>query len=187
MIRNQSPAGCGARNGLVVGAIITLLYFASVFSRRVPFLGLLTMVLAMAVPVAIYILLRNDYIASGRRSSIGALWLDGLISVMGGAALAGALLLIYLKWINPEFLNTEWEASVALFEASSDPAMKQLAADCREAARAGFSITPATLTMSLLWMAAFSGSLLSLIAATVIKTVDRNSSRGSGNPPAFPS
>lgn len=163
------PGRAGALNGLRFSVWLTVMYFASVFSASAPLLGLLSTVIMVCVPVLLWRMLTTDYRTTGGKWTIGQLWLDGFIAIMCGAVVAGTLLLVYLRWINPGYIYDQWASGIAAFEASGDPAMEQLASDMQTAVENGFSISPSMLTMSLLWLAAFSGSVISLIVAAIVR------------------
>lgn len=169
MTQPLSPARCGASNGLRFAAYVGAIYLTSVVSAMLPVVQLLTFMLIIGAPAVIYLLLANDMRRSGNTWTAGALWLDGLICVIGGAAIGGAALLAYLQWIDPTFLSSQWDIAIATLDASGDPASQQLADDFRRAIDNGFSISPTMFVMSLIWLATLTGSIMSFIVATIVR------------------
>ena len=101
----------------------------------------------------------------------------------GGALLAGALLTAYLSWIDPDYIMDSIRTTVDLLEQSPDSDSQQTAEQFRTAMDNGFSISPVIFSMTLVWMTATSGSVLSLIIATVIVHKRRNKNKPINNTP----
>lgn len=164
-----SPLHHGARNGVVTGIYLTILFILSVITPGTPLEGVLSTAMAIAFPVLVYRIIRRDMALTGGSASTGTLWLDGLVSIMCGALIAGAVLLVYLRWIDPGFLGNRWDTLVSQMAESPDPAMQEMAEDFTTASANGFVVSPVMFVMTLLWGAAFSGSLLSLLLAVAVR------------------
>ena len=178
-----SPFRRGADNGFKFGAYLIALYATLVAGNSVPFLGLISFALMAGVPGVTYMLLRRDHMLPEGPKTVGALWIDGLIMFFGGALLAGALLTAYLSWIDPDYIMDSIRTTVDLLEQSPDSDSQQTAEQFRTAMDNGFSISPVIFSMTLVWMTATSGSVLSLIIATVIVHKRRNKNKPINNTP----
>ncbi len=159
----------GMHNGLRFGLLLTLFYALTLGSAHLPWLNLPGLVCLAALPVALFVWMRKDYIASKGLHTVGTLWLNGLLTVIGGALLASVPMVIFLQWISPDFLPQLWESMVQVLDTSADVQARNMAADIRVALDNGFAISPIIFTLSLLWTATFLGSILSLIMGIVIK------------------
>lgn len=168
MTQPLSPFRRGAENGFRFGAYMTVIHATVIGSSSVPLLNVVTLALLAGAPALLYMLMRRDRTAEGGLPTLGALWLDGLLTILCGAMLASAVLTVYLRWIDPDFLISNLEQAVALLEASGDPSSLEMADKMHTAISNGFSISPITFSMMLLWMAGTSGSLLSLVIAAII-------------------
>lgn len=168
MIQPLSPFRRGADNGFRFGAYLTAIYALMVVGDHVPLLGILTLALMAGVPAMIYLLLRRDRTLPGGLPTLGALWIDGLLTFLGGGILAGAVMMIYLNWIEPAYLADNLQHAIAMLDSSPDPQSHDLAEQMRTAIDNGFSISPIMFTMMTLWLVATSGSVLSLVIAAII-------------------
>ena len=167
-----SPLRCGARNGLRFGVYLTVFYAASLFSRQAAVLNLLSLVMIVAVPFVVYFLMKADYRAVAGRYSVGSLWLDGMTTVVCGSLVAGVFMLAYLRWINPTHLSDEWTLMASTFAESPDASVRAYGEQLQSALDNGFTLSPGVFTMTLVWMAGFTGSLLALALALLVKRSD---------------
>lgn len=173
MTNHTSPVRIGARRGLPTGIYLGVMFMSSLLLSGTVLDGAVSMAMVILFPVFIYRILRTDLAASGGKMSTGALWLEGLTAIMGGALIASTIMFIYLRWIEPDFLSTRWAEMIEQLASAPDPAMNELAANFESASANGFVVSPIMLTMSMLWSAAFTGSILSLIAAAIAKALYR--------------
>lgn len=160
----------GMHNGVRFGLLLTAFYALSLGSARVPLLNIPALLCLVALPVALYIWMRNDFRASKGMHTVGTLWLNGLLTVIGGALLASVPLVVFLQWIDPQFLPDQWETMVSALGSSPDAQTQRMATDLRQALDNGFSISPIIFTMTMLWTMTFIGSILALIIGVVVKS-----------------
>ena len=168
MTQPLSPFRRGADNGFRFGAYLTAIYALMAAGNHVPLLSILTLALMAGVPAMIYMLLRRDRTSPGGLPTLGALWIDGLLTFLGGGILAGAVMMIYLNWIEPDYIAGNLEQTIAMLDESPDPQSHDLAEQLRTAIDNGFNISPIMFTMTMLWLVATSGSVLSLVIAAII-------------------
>lgn len=164
-----SPARQGARNGGITGIYLGFLLMLAVLTAGTPLEGLLSTAMALLFPVLVYRIVSRDFKAWGRKASIGALWLDALVTIVCGALIASTVLLIYLRWIDTDFLTRRWTEAIEQLREAPDPEIQLMADNFETAAANGFRITPIMFTMTILWGAMFSGSLLALAVAAVVR------------------
>lgn len=164
-----SPASCGARNGLTFGLFMTAMYFAMLFSTRSMLINLMALGLMLYAPVYLYNLVRADHVRLRGAYSTGSLWLDGLLTTVFGSLIAAAALLIFLRWIHPGFLYEEIMNSLEIIRRSGNAASVDMAATIERALDNGLSLSPAMFAMSMMWLAAFLGSIFSLAIAAILR------------------
>jgi len=164
-----SPARQGARNGGITGIYLGLLLMLAVLTAGTALEGLLSTAMVLLFPVLVYRIVSRDFTAWGGKASIGTLWLDALVSIVCGALIASTVMFIYLRWIDPDFLMRRWTEAIAQMRNAPDPQMQLMADNFETAAANGFRITPIMFTMTILWGAMFSGSLLALAVAAVVR------------------
>lgn len=168
---NQSPYRRGADDGFLLGIYFTAMFFASIYSSVLPILSLAALLLMAGVPVAAWILMRRYQRAEQWEASFPMLWMQGVMMFMCGMLIAGAALLVYMKWIEPDFISSQLQALAAL--AGSEPgSFVDVAADT--AARmleARFIPTPTDIVVELLLLAVVSGSFLSMFFAGLMVAI----------------
>ncbi len=163
-----SPYRRGADNGFLLGIYISVLYVCMLQSSRVPLLNIAAMAMIVAVPVVTYFLLRRDRVAPGGMPTLGALWVDGLITFLCGGLIGSLVMFVYLRWIEPDFIISNLEQTIELLNDAPDASGRELAREMRTALDSGFSVSPIFFAMSMLWMAGASGSVLSLIVSAIV-------------------
>lgn len=162
-----------AVNGVPLSAMMTVAMLLTMYADRLGLLGMLAPIAMFAVPAVSFLLLRRDYIATKGEMTWGALWLDGCLSYILGAVIAGAVMYIVWRWIDPTWMPDRIDESIDLLKASNDAEMVKLASDMRTAVDSGLDFSARSLTPAFIWLAAFSGSLLSLIFAPIVLTTTR--------------
>lgn len=166
---HDHPMQQGMHNGMRFGLWLTAFYMLSFGSVRVPLLNIAALLCLAALPVVLFVCMRKDYCASHGVHTVGTLWLNGLLTVIGGALLASVPLVVFLQWIDPQFLANQWETLATALAASPDVQARQMATDLRQALDNGFAISPILFTMTMLWTMTFIGSILSLFIGIVVK------------------
>lgn len=167
---HDHPMQQGMHNGMRFGLWLTAFYALSFGSARFPLLSIPALFCLAALPVVLYICMRRDFRASQGVHTVGTLWLNGLLTVIGGALLASVPLVIFLQWIDPQYLPDQWETTVNMLAASDDAQTQHMAAELRQALDNGFEISPIIFTMTMLWTMTFIGSILALILGIVVKS-----------------
>ncbi len=81
-------------------------------------------------------------------------------------------MLAYLRWINPTHLSDEWTLMASTFAESPDASVRAYGEQLQSALDNGFTLSPGVFTMTLVWMAGFTGSLLALALALLVKRSD---------------
>lgn len=163
-----SPFRRGADNGFLLGIYISVLYICMLLSSKVPVLNIVTLTMMLAVPVIVYFLLRRDRVAPGGMPTLGALWVDGLITFLCGGLIGSLVMFVYLRWIEPDFIISNLEQTVEMLKDAPDASGRELADEMQTAIDSGFSVSPIMFAMSMLWLAATSGSILSLIVSAIV-------------------
>ena len=96
------------------------------------------------------------------------MWLHGIVIFFCGSMLAGVVLLVYLRWINPDFVVNTLQRAIELYDSIDVPQAKETAKVLRQVIEQKLVPTPIEIVAQLIWLAVFSGSLLSMILALVV-------------------
>ena len=95
----------GADDGLFFGIYLIIMFFSSAFSMAVPFAGLLSIILVLGVPFLIYRFLRRSYVNDSGTTQFSALWVQGITTFFCGSLISGIAALVYMQWVNPDFIS----------------------------------------------------------------------------------
>lgn len=170
-IELKSPYRQGAEDGFLFGAYLAVLMFCSIFALHLPLLGLVADVMMLGVPFVVYKFMRRYFRAEKGRPTVSALWMLGIIMFCCGSVLAFALVLIYLQWVDPSYIDTSVNNSITVLRAAGSPDMLSLADDMETVMKQGNPLTPVSMCFTLIWASIFTGSLLSLIVAAIVRAI----------------
>lgn len=163
----QSPYRRGADDGLYFGLYLTAMFFASIFAQTLPVLSLAAFAMMVAVPVVIYGFMRSYDRALGSAATFPMLWMHGVVIFFCGILISGAALVIYMKWIEPDFVINQIR-SVADLAGTAPGTMMDEAADlASKMIEARFVPTPISIVTELIMLAIASGSILSIILSAL--------------------
>lgn len=163
----------GARGGLVLGPVMVLAVFMIGAAVYAPFWGLPSLVACVAVPVIAYFIIGSAF----RRNpsySFSALWLTGICSFFFGALIMGAAVAAALRWWQPDFMHYMVNQVVDIYSNIPDPDARTLAETLRKLSDANALPTPVDCALELIYAAVFSGSLLSMVYAAIVRRTGRN-------------
>lgn len=164
-----SPYRRGADEGFLFSVVLCALFFAGVFSVKVPLLGLVSVLLVAAVPFYIYKTLRKTYLAEYGASSVSSLWMQGIVTFACGCAVSGLIAIIYLKWIEPDFILDRIHEAIALYRGSSWDQGASTADILQRMLDSGAMPGAVQFVVEIIWLGIFSGSLLSLLMALLVR------------------
>lgn len=183
-IELKSPYKQGAEDGLPFGGYLAVMMFCSILALKLPLLGLLANVMMLSVPAVVYYFLRRYFKAEHGHSTVSALWMQGIVMFACGSALAFALVLVYLEWIDPDYIERSVRSSIEVLRASGSADMTGLANDMETVMSHGNPLTPVSMCFTLIWASIFSGSLLSFVVAAIVRAIpfkrDRRGQRHDG-------
>lgn len=165
----QSPYRRGADNGLTFGIYLTAMFFSSVYGTQVPILSLLSIALMLGVPFVIYRYLRRSYVADRGCTILSSLWMQGIMAFLCGAILSGAIQVVYLRWINPDFILSQMRTMIDIYSNSGLQQGEQVAEMLQTLIDAKAVPSAITIVIEMIWMAVFSGSLLSVLMALLVR------------------
>ncbi len=163
----QSPYRRGADDGFYFGLYLTAMFFSSIFSQHFALLSLLSMAMIVLVPFVIYRFMRSYNRDLGHAASFPMLWMQGVVIFFCGILISGAALVVYMKWIEPDFVINQLH-SVADMAGMAPGTMIDSAADmASKMLDAQFIPTPMAIVTELIMLAIASGSILSIILSAV--------------------
>lgn len=170
---NQTVYSLGARQGLWAGAYFSIIFLLQSVGSASFFSLLCGNLMVLAVPFVLYYLLRKRYKCRGCRASFSEVWMHGIMIFLCGSLILALVSLIFLRYIDPDFIYRETDRVIDLYRSVDNPTTAQFA-DILEAARKTNTLpSPMQCAMALLWFASFSGAVLSLIETPFVKLFTR--------------
>lgn len=159
----------GAQDGLIVGALMLAMFVCQAASLRVPWLGLMANALMLAVPVAAFVLMRRGYRQHPAQRQFATVWMHGIMMFICGSLIMAAGAYVYCRLLNPDFIpDLVRSAGQALME-MPDPSMARLGSQFEQMIEQKLLPTPIQMAFSMLWFGSFSGSMLSMLFAAIIR------------------
>lgn len=164
-----SPYRRGADRGYVFGLWFTAIFLTWIFSAQVPLLPLVTLGLLAATPFLVYRLLRTSYVEQGRMVQTSALWVEGITMIMCGSLICAAIVVIYFKWIDPDYMARQLQTVVDMYASTGDESLAE-AARMSKAILDNNAVPPASTWTLAMWLfTVSSGSLLAGLMAILVK------------------
>ncbi len=166
----ESPYKVGARRGLFFGPYLCLIFFATIYSQSIPFLGLIALLAIIAVPFVIYKALRSTFVAEGGMSTLSSLWMQGIMIFIGGSLVCAVASTVYMRWVNPSFLSSTIAQAIDFYASIPDDDRAAQVADLLNRMVEAHAIpSPIYVAIEMVWISIFSGSLLSLLMALLAR------------------
>lgn len=179
MEKSRSVYSRGADNGLILGPLLTVVAIMMGATSYVPWLFLPTLLGMAVVPVVVYAMLGCSFRADGGKSTFSALWLQGICAFFFGSLIMGLMVYIAMRWVYPSYILDQMHMLADMFAARPDPDSQKWVTAINRSIAEGAVPTPITMAMELIYVSVFTGSLLSMIMALMI----RSRRRGSIPPP----
>lgn len=136
------------------------MFFASIFSSSLPLLGLLSLAMMVAVPGVVYPLMSRYQRSLGRVSTFAMLWMYGVVLFFCSMLIAGTALIVYMKWIEPDFIAGQIQALASLEGVMPDTVVDQAASVASAMIDARFIPTPISIIAELIMLSIVTGSAL---------------------------
>lgn len=182
-LKTKSPYRRGADHGAVFGVYLAALFFATAYSVDHPLLALAAMAMMLVVPLYIFATLRRSFIADRGETQFSSLWMEGIATFFFGGLIASIVAMVYMRWVEPGFFDERVDTLIAIYS-SMDLDQAQEAADMLLAARDQKLLPkPIEITVDMLWLIVFTGSLLSMAVAWLVQLMKPKASAPRSNQP----
>lgn len=164
-----SPYRRGADRGYIFGLWFTAIFLSWIFSSQLPMLSLVTVGLILAMPFLIYRLLRNSSREQGGVVQVSSLWVEGITMVMCGSLICAAVVVIYFKWIDPDYMARQLQLVVDMYASTNDESLAEAARLSKAILDNNAVPSASTWTLAMWLFTVSSGSLLSGLMAVLVK------------------
>lgn len=159
----------GADDGFWLGLYFSVLFGVSVVSLSVPVLNIVAGAMALGVPFLTCFFLRRTHVAAHGMTVFSALWMQGITMFACGSLIFGTVSFIYLRWIEPGFIARVLQMGVDYYSASTSEGSQMMASEFRMILDSKMMPSALNVAFGWMWLGMFSGSLLSMLAAAVVK------------------
>lgn len=172
-----SPYRRGADDGFIFGIYLSLMFFSGIFSSHLPLLGLLSFALMAGVPAIIYYFIRRYDRDLSECATFAMMWMLGVVIFVCGILISGTLLLIYMKWIQPDFILNQLEGLVEFGRLYPGTAMAEAAGIAEQMIEANFIPSAMAVVSEFIMLAVVTGSILSITISALFALRHKTSRR----------
>lgn len=164
-----SPYRRGADKGLYLGVWFCAMFFALVYSIEVPLLGFVALLLFAGVPFVEYRFLRRTYVEERGMTTLSGLWMQGIVTFGCGSLINAAVITVWLRWIRPDYIMERLNEAIEFYGAIDEPTAQQAADMLQRMVDARMVPTAVSIALETVWLAIFTGSILSLILSLLAR------------------
>ncbi len=169
----RSVYALGAENGLVLGPVLTvaaLLVGATTYNA---WMFLPALAATVAVPVVAYMQLRRTMATQASLATFSALWLQGICAFFFGGAIMAALCYAAMRWVWPGFIIDQVQTVIDVYGSVDDAEAQNVARTLQRLMDSHSLPSAIDIALELLYVAVFTGSLLSMLLALIIRKTRR--------------
>lgn len=165
----------GADDGFFFGIYLSLMLLATFYSVSGPSMlsGLFSFAMIIGVPAVIYFFIRRGYKADHCRSQFSAMWLHGICIFFFGSLLMALTSYIYLRLINPAFISNMLEIARQTYAGLGTADANTIVNMIEQVQRTNAYPTAGGIAVEIIWLAVFTGSLLSMLLSLIIRAINR--------------
>lgn len=164
-----SPYRRGADRGYLFGLWFTAIFLSWIFSSQIPLLSLLTVGLVIATPFLVYRMLRSSHLDQHGMAQVSSLWVEGITMIMCGSLICAAVMVIYFKWIDPDYMARQLQLVVDMYASTGDESLAEPARLSKAILDNHAVPTASTWTLAMWLFTVSSGSLLAGLMALLVK------------------
>ncbi len=158
-----------ADRGPVMGLIFCTVFFAAIYSLRYPVMSLVTLAGLLAVPVVIWLMMRETWLRSHGTMPFATLWTQGITAFGCGAMILAVAIYIYFKWVEPDLLINALQSQANRWDAAGTEQSAANARALRLMIDGGAIPHPSETAFQMLCLTVFTGSMLSMLLAFITR------------------
>ena len=166
-----SPYKRGADQGFMFGLYLCAMFLSWVFAATYPALAFATFILAACVPLYTFRALRSTVVAEYGTTPVVSLWVQGITMMACGALICAALILVWFKWIDPQFVASQLQSLVDVYNETNDPSLADTARIASLLLEKNAIPPPSTWMLAFWLFTVFTGSLLSCLMAVLARAM----------------
>lgn len=168
MEKRESIFKYAARCGLPMGAYLSVMSIAMIFTDKVPILSFVVLGMLLCTPFLVYRLLRNRYVADECTTDFSSLWMIGILTFIYGSLICTAVSYAVLHWLRPDFFYDM--AQMVIDQYKDIPAASDMVDILTKAIDKGLLPSTLEFLFQMFWLTSFLGSVLSAIVTLVVRS-----------------
>lgn len=169
----RSVYALGAENGLVLGPVLTVAALLAGATTYNAWMFLPALAAIAAVPAVAYTQLRHTMATQASLATFAALWLQGICAFFFGGAIMAALCYAAMRWVWPGFIIDQVQTVIDVYGSVNDPDAQNIARTLQSLMDSHSLPGAIDIALELLYVAVFTGSLLSMLLAVIIRKTRR--------------
>lgn len=162
----------GAEDGLILGPIMSAAMVLFGAMSYVPIYVIPALLAFLVVPIVAYLRLGRTYRRQG--GTFSALWLQGICMFFFGGLIMSVVIYAALTWWVPGFMMHQINSVIEIYGTLDNPSADQIVDTLEKAKSAGLLPTALDVALQMLYIAVFTGSILSMFYAFLIRKFNRN-------------
>ncbi len=168
-IKAKSVFRRGAEDGIWFGIYLSALFIFSAVAVSAPLLGHIATLMALAVPIYVFFTLRKGFVENGRFYTFSEVWTHGIVLFLCGSLIMAVTIVVYNRWINPDFIIEQCHIAINAYKQMDGEMGNEIASALETAIGQNMLPSPISLAGNLISFSTFSGSILSMILALIIR------------------
>ena len=158
-----------AETGLYLGGYLSLLALATGLSQSAPAASLLVWAGSIALPFALYVLLRRSLAERDFSATFTEVWLEGIASFFFGSMIQAVIIYLGLRFLAPHYLLNSVEMAIDYFNQMGTPAGDQWARTLTDIREHNGIPTAVDVVSQIISMNLIGGTFITLIDASILK------------------
>lgn len=171
--KSRSVYVLGAENGLILGPVLTLAAVLAGATTYHVWMFAPALIAMAAVPAVAFVLLKRTMSEQPWAATFSALWLQGICAFFFGGAILAALSYAAMRWVWPDFIVDQVQTVIAVYGSVDDADARNIASTLQKLLENHALPTPIDIALELLYVAVFTGSLLSMLLSFIIRKARR--------------
>lgn len=159
----------GAEDGAWFGLYLSVMFVLVATSMEVPLLGHIATLMALCVPIYTFITLRRGFIDNGCFYTFAELWTYGIMLFACGSLIMATVIILYIYGFYPTFIYDQCQIAIDSYKSIGGEMGNEIASTLEKAIEYKQLPTPFDLATNILSFNVFSGSILSMILAPIIR------------------
>jgi thiol:disulfide interchange protein len=150
------------------------LFVCVVYSLQLPLLGFFALALSIAVPFVVYRMIRRDYLRYPNMQFFSALWMHGISIFIFASMILAVAIYVFLRFIEPDFIINNLYTAIGVYRSLGVAEATDVANSLQLIIDKHMVPSASTFAVSSIWTVVFSGSMLSLLLALLVRTFNKN-------------